>query len=98
MESRGPGAMDEKPERTLRQPKGTTLRIAKVHPAWTSVLIATNEEERNYSSPEYVQRRRCLHHVEEEALGRVAMVAAGALVREADRLHLQERVQRDLQT
>lgn len=35
--------MDEKPERTLRLPKGTTVRIAKVHPAWSSVLIATNE-------------------------------------------------------
>ena len=35
--------MDEKPERTLRLPKGTKVRIAKVHPAWSSVLIATNE-------------------------------------------------------
>jgi len=43
LESRGPGALDEKPFRTLRQPKGTVLRIAKVHPAWTSVLLATNE-------------------------------------------------------
>ncbi|KAL1495329.1 hypothetical protein AB1Y20_017184 [Prymnesium parvum] len=40
---RGPGAMEEKPERTLVLPKGTTIRIAKVHPAWTSVLLATNE-------------------------------------------------------
>ena len=43
IESRGPGAMDEKPERTLHQPNGTVIRIAKVHPAWTSVLVATNE-------------------------------------------------------
>lgn len=35
--------MDERPERTLRLPKGTSVRIAKVHPAWTSVLFATNE-------------------------------------------------------
>jgi len=42
-ESRGPGAMDEAAERTLRFPQGTALRIAKVHPAWTSVLLATNE-------------------------------------------------------
>uniref|UniRef100_A0A7S2I0K6 Uncharacterized protein n=1 Tax=Haptolina brevifila TaxID=156173 RepID=A0A7S2I0K6_9EUKA len=41
--SRGPGAMDDKPEHTLPMPKGTSLRIAKVHPAWTSVLLATNE-------------------------------------------------------
>ena len=41
--NRGPGALDERPERTVRQPQGTLLRIAKVHPAWTSVLLATNE-------------------------------------------------------
>lgn len=35
--------MEEKPKHTLRMPKGTTIRIAKVHPAWTSVLLATNE-------------------------------------------------------
>jgi len=43
LESRGPGAMEEKPERTLLFPQGTVLRIAKVHPAWTSVLLASNE-------------------------------------------------------
>jgi len=43
LESRGPGAMDDKPEYTVRQPKGTCLRLAKVHPAWSSVLLATNE-------------------------------------------------------
>ena len=35
--------MDDKPEYTVRQPKGTCLRLAKVHPAWSSVLLATNE-------------------------------------------------------
>ena len=50
---RGPGALDERPGRTLRQPQGTHLRIAKVHPAWTSVLLATNEalEVRELSRP-----------------------------------------------
>ena len=43
LESRGPGALDDKPERTLKQSKGTAIRLAKVHPAWTSVLLATNE-------------------------------------------------------
>lgn len=43
LETRGPGAMEEKAERTLIMPKGSTVRIAKVHPAWTSVLLATNE-------------------------------------------------------
>ena len=42
-EGRLPGSMDETPERTLRFPPGTTLCIAKLHPAWTSVLLATNE-------------------------------------------------------
>ncbi len=42
-EGRQPGAMDETPERTLRFPVGTSLCIAKLHPAWTSVLLATNE-------------------------------------------------------
>ena len=37
------GAMEETPQRTLRMPAGTHLRLAKVHPAWTSVLLATNE-------------------------------------------------------
>jgi uncharacterized membrane protein YgcG len=41
--SRGPGALEERPERTLRQPQGTVLRLARIHPAWTSVLLATNE-------------------------------------------------------
>ena len=43
LESRGPGALDEQPERTFRMPSGTSIRIAKVHPAWTSALFATNE-------------------------------------------------------
>ena len=43
LESRGPGALDEQPVRTFRMPSGTSIRIAKVHPAWTSALFATNE-------------------------------------------------------
>mmetsp|Transcript_71392 Transcript_71392/g.158739 ORF Transcript_71392/g.158739 Transcript_71392/m.158739 type:complete len:150 (-) Transcript_71392:344-793(-) len=35
--------MEDKPERTLFFPHGISLRIAKVHPAWTSVMLATNE-------------------------------------------------------
>ena len=42
-ENRGPGAMDERAEHTYRMPKGTSLRMAKVHPAWTAVLLRTNE-------------------------------------------------------
>jgi len=38
-----PGAMMAQPHRTLELPRATTLRIAKVHPAWSSVLLATNE-------------------------------------------------------
>ncbi len=37
------GEMCDQPDRALRFPKGTSLRIARVHPAWTSVLLATNE-------------------------------------------------------
>jgi len=61
LETRGPGAMEDKAERTLMLPKGTTLRIAKVHPAWTSVLLATNEalevRELRRCSPETLQLR-----------------------------------------
>jgi len=53
--------MEDKAERTLMLPKGTTLRIAKVHPAWTSVLLATNEalevRELRRCSPETLQLR-----------------------------------------
>ena len=30
LESRGPGALDDKPDRTLKQPIGTSIRVAKV--------------------------------------------------------------------
>lgn len=43
LELKGPGAMEETPESTLILPVGTTLTTAKVHPAWASVLLATNE-------------------------------------------------------
>jgi hypothetical protein len=40
LESRGPGAMEDKPERTLLFPQGTVLRIAKVHAVFDRALIA----------------------------------------------------------
>ena len=43
LENKGPGALNATVGRTHRLPAGTEIKLAKVHPAWTSVLIATNE-------------------------------------------------------
>ena len=43
LERRGAGALDEAAAVTLRMPTGTSIHLVKVHPAWTSVLLATND-------------------------------------------------------
>ena len=38
-----PGAMEELPEKTHAVAEGVQLRIALVHPTWSTLLLATNE-------------------------------------------------------